>query len=46
MDNGILVLVYNPVSGSGAERTPLVCSISKDNGHTWERNLYWIKTII
>lgn len=39
MDNGILVLVYNPVSGNWAERTPIVCSISKDNGHTWEQKL-------
>ena len=39
MDNGVLVLVYNPVSGNWAERTPLVCSISKDNGQTWEEKL-------
>lgn len=35
MDNGNLVLIHNPVSGNWAERTPIVCSISKDNGLTW-----------
>ncbi len=36
MDNGYLVLVYNPVEGNWAERTPIACCISKDNGDTWE----------
>lgn len=36
MKNGHLILVYNPVTGNWAQRTPLVCSISKDNGFTWE----------
>ncbi len=36
LEDGSLVLVYNPVKGNWAERTPIVCSISKDNGFTWE----------
>lgn len=36
MENGNLVLVYNPVKGNWAARTPIVCSISRDNGLTWE----------
>lgn len=35
MDNGNLVMVYNPVKGNWAARTPIQCSISKDNGLTW-----------
>ena len=35
MDSGSLVLIHNPVSGNWAERTPISCSISKDNGLTW-----------
>ncbi len=35
MENGRLVLVYNPVSGNWAARTPIVFSISDDNGETW-----------
>lgn len=34
-DNGVLVLVYNPVSGNWAARTPLAIGISYDNGVTW-----------
>ncbi|MBT3274237.1 MAG: exo-alpha-sialidase, partial [Spirochaetales bacterium] len=34
-ENGKLVLVYNPVEGDWAERTPIVCAISDDNGNTW-----------
>lgn len=36
MDNGNLLLVYNPVKGNWAARTPIVCRISRDNGLTWE----------
>lgn len=36
LDNGDVALVYNPVSGNWAGRSPIVCSVSKDNGHTWD----------
>ncbi|EUC54866.1 dimeric dihydrodiol dehydrogenase, putative [Rhizoctonia solani AG-3 Rhs1AP] len=32
-----LVCIHNPVGGSWGARTPLVASISADNGMTWER---------
>jgi predicted neuraminidase len=35
MENGILALVYNPVSGNWSARTPLTISFSEDNGITW-----------
>lgn len=35
MENGRLVLVYNPVSGNWAARTPIAFSVSEDNGITW-----------
>lgn len=34
-DNGSLALVYNPVSGRGGARTPLVVRFSSDNGMSW-----------
>ncbi|CAE6410311.1 unnamed protein product [Rhizoctonia solani] len=37
MRDGRLVCVHNPVGGSWGARTPLVASISADNGVTWER---------
>ncbi|CAE6451918.1 unnamed protein product [Rhizoctonia solani] len=37
MRDGRLVCVHNPVGGSWGPRTPLVASISADNGVTWER---------
>jgi len=36
-DDGSLWLVYNPVSGNWAPRTPLVASSSHDNGLTWKQ---------
>lgn len=39
MDNGTLVLVYNPVGVNWGERTPLSVAISKNNGETWEKLL-------
>lgn len=36
LDNGDLVLAYNPVAGKKGPRTPLILSISKDNGIKWE----------
>ncbi|WP_199614062.1 sialidase family protein [Paenibacillus alkalitolerans] len=39
LDNGNLVLAYNPVrpeSGTKGPRTPLVIRISGDNGQTWD----------
>ena len=37
MDNGLLALVFNPVSGYSTEspRTPLIIAFSSDNGITW-----------
>ena len=35
MESGRLVLVYNPVSGNWAARTPIAFSVSEDNGETW-----------
>lgn len=43
LDNGTLVLVYNPVGiyskGARGPRTPLLLSVSYDNGHTWEEKV-------
>ena len=33
--NKVIFLVYNPVSGNWAARTPLSISVSDDNGSTW-----------
>ena len=35
MESGRLVLVYNPVSGNWAARTPIAFSVSDDNGKMW-----------
>lgn len=35
MEDGRLVLVYNPVRGNWAARTPIAFSVSEDNGETW-----------
>ena len=35
MESGRLVLVYNPVAGDWAARTPIVFAVSDDNGQTW-----------
>lgn len=35
MRDGRLVCAYNPVTKSWGPRTPLVLSISEDNGLTW-----------
>ena len=35
MENGLLILVYNPISGNWAARSPIAFCISKDNGKTW-----------
>jgi predicted neuraminidase len=35
LENHTLVLVHNPVMGDGGARTPLVCSVSEDNGLSW-----------
>ncbi len=35
--DGRLVLVYNPVAGDWAARTPLSVAVSADNGATWQR---------
>lgn len=39
MDDGTLALIYNPVGGDWAERTPISLSISYDNGATWAERL-------
>ena len=35
LSDGRILLVYNPVSTSWGKRTPLVVSISSDNGYSW-----------
>ena len=35
MDSGRLVLVFNPVSGNWAARTPIAFSVSEDGGESW-----------
>jgi predicted neuraminidase len=35
--NKVIFLVYNPVSGNWAARTPLSISVSDDNGLTWSK---------
>ncbi len=35
LDDGRLLLVYNPVEGNWAARTPLDLALSSDNGVTW-----------
>ncbi|MHC4889403.1 MAG: sialidase family protein, partial [Planctomycetota bacterium] len=39
LHDGILALVYNPVSQNGGPRTPLTIALSKDNGKTWPHKL-------
>jgi predicted neuraminidase len=39
LKNGTLLLVYNPVNGNWAARTPLIVSSSSDNGVTWSEVL-------
>ncbi len=36
LDDGRLLLVYNPVGDNWGERTPLDLAVSDDNGKTWE----------
>ena len=38
-DDGTLALIYNPVSGDWAERTPISVSLSRDNGETWTERI-------
>lgn len=35
--DGALVLCYNPIGENWGSRTPLVLSVSHDNGRTWEK---------
>lgn len=37
LTDGRLVLVYNPVSGDWAARTPISIAVSCDNGQNWEK---------
>lgn len=39
LDDGCLVLACNPVKENWGKRTPLILSISKDNGFTWKQAL-------
>ncbi|GAA3413273.1 sialidase family protein [Paenibacillus hodogayensis] len=39
MDGGALALVYNPVGQNWGKRTPIVISLSRDNGVTWGETL-------
>lgn len=36
VNQGLLALVYNPVKGNWAERTPIIYGLSRDNGLNWE----------
>lgn len=36
MENGVLALVYNPVSSTWGLRTPLVVRFSNNNGQSWD----------
>ena len=35
LEDGRLILIYNPTSGNWAQRVPLTLAVSHDNGHTW-----------
>lgn len=37
LEDGTLVLAYNPTAGKKGPRTPLILSISTDNGVTWKK---------
>ena len=37
LEDGRLVVVYNPVSGNWAARSPIAFSISNDNGASWSK---------
>jgi predicted neuraminidase len=39
LDNGTLVLVFNPIGVNWGQRSPLVLRASHDNGLTWENEL-------
>lgn len=39
LEDGLLVLVYNPVSGNWSRRYPISISVSSDNGNTWSEPL-------
>ncbi|SNS00290.1 Predicted neuraminidase (sialidase) [Anaerovirgula multivorans] len=39
MQDGTLVLAYNPVGINWGPRTPMVLSVSKDNGLTWHEEI-------
>jgi len=38
-DEGLLALVWNPVGADWGARTPLVVSVSHDNGETWKEEI-------
>lgn len=39
LDDGTLFVIYNPVKGNWAARTPLVIRMSRDNGSSWSDEL-------
>lgn len=39
LDDGTLVLVYNPVRGNWSHRTPLSIATSEDDGKTWVKQM-------
>ncbi len=40
LSDGRLVLVYNPVSGNWAARSPIAFAVSQDNGESWSEPQY------
>ena len=37
LDNGLLILAYNPIAKNWGNRTPLILAASQDNGFTWDK---------
>ncbi len=44
LDNGVLILIMNPISENWGDRAPLVLMHSSDSGETWEQFFYCEET--
>lgn len=44
LDNGVLILIMNPISENWGDRAPLVLMYSSDSGETWEQFFYCEET--